>query len=226
MMKKHVRQLLEQQSMDQIVELAERRRRVLSILVSLTFDKDPLIGWRAVEAMGMATQRIARDDPQCVRDHLRRLYWLLSEESGGICWHSPQAMAETVCRTPELFSDYVPIVVSLITEMADEDLVQFRPGVLWAIGKLGSASEGHLDTVLPTIETCLDHPDPQVRGMAVWCLEQVGRTNLLIDRTDLLRDTGPVDLYEDGALKQTTVAELAGRARRDGPSGSGSRSSF
>ncbi|MHC4274837.1 MAG: hypothetical protein ACYSUR_14380, partial [Planctomycetota bacterium] len=79
-MKKHLRQLLEEQKSNEISDLAGRKRRVLGALLSLTFDPDPQIVWRAIEAMGLAAGRIARDDPDYVRNHLRRLYWLISEE--------------------------------------------------------------------------------------------------------------------------------------------------
>jgi len=168
-MKKQLRQLLEERSTGQIVDLAARRRRTLNLLISLTFDRDPLIQWRAVEAMGAAAAHIAEEDPACVRDHLRRLYWLLSEESGGICWRAPEAIGEIVRRSPEAFSDYASIVVSLLDEMADEDLDHFRSGILWAIGRLGPIANERIEGVLSKIEACLDHADPQVRGMAVWC---------------------------------------------------------
>jgi hypothetical protein len=83
---------------------------------------------------------------------------------------------------------------------------------LWAIGRLGSLTESHLDGVLRAIEACLDHPDPQVRGMAVWCLEHVGKTEFVLNRKDLLADDGEVDLYEHATLKRTSVSELARRA--------------
>jgi len=211
-MKKRLRPLLEQRNTDEIADLAPRKRRVLSFLVSLTFDRDPLIQWRAIEAMGAAADRIAQDDPDYVRDHLQRLYWLLSEESGGICWHSPEAMAEIVRRRPDQFSDYIPIVVSLLIEMADEDLNHFRPGILWAIGRLGPIAEKELAAVLPAIKACFDHPDPQVRGMAAWCLGQCAQEELLADRNDLDADEAPVALYEDGLLVQTSVGELVRRS--------------
>jgi HEAT repeat protein len=211
-MKKRLRTLLENKQMGQIAELARHRRRTLGLLISLTFDPDPLIGWRAVEAMGAAAESIAQDNPGRVRDHLRQLHWLLSEESGGICWRSPEAMAEIVCRQPTRFSDYVPIIVSLLSEMAEEDLGHFRSGILWAIGRLGPASGQELAGVLHAIRTCLDHPDSQVRGTAAWCLGRVGQGKILSDRRDLLSDQGPVDLYEDGALERTTVGGLVQRA--------------
>ena len=61
--KKHIRQLLEHRDLDALADLAGRKRRMLGLLVSLTFDSDPLAGWRAIEAMGVATDRIAEDGP-------------------------------------------------------------------------------------------------------------------------------------------------------------------
>ena len=208
--------LLQQSDFDGIVDVAGRKRRTLGLLISLTFDADPQIAWRAVEAMGAAADRIARDDPDYVREHLRRLHWLLSEESGGICWRAPEAMAEIIRRDPDRFSDYVPIVVSLIGEMAEEDLAHFRVGILWAIGRLGAIAGNELDAAEPTIRACLDHHDPQVRGMAAWCLGQCGRAALLAGRPDLLSDQRPVDFYEDGHLGRTNVCQLVRQALCDG----------
>ena len=69
---------------EEIVAAALEKKRTLAALVSLTFDAEPLIRWRAVEALGLAADAVAGDDPEYVRSHLRRLYWLLSEESGGV----------------------------------------------------------------------------------------------------------------------------------------------
>jgi hypothetical protein len=217
-MKQIVRELLEQGRFEEIAALAPRKRRVLGILVSLTFAPDPQLGWRAVEAMGLAASAIAQDDPEFVRNHLRRLYWLLSEESGGVCWQAPQCMAEIVCHRPQLFGEFVPIVVSLLLSMAEEDLEHFRAGILWAIGRLGPLATDHLQAVLPAITAALDHCDPQVRGLAVWCLAGVGQAKLLLpEHLPLLTDEGAVDLYEGGVVRRTHVGELARRA-------SGSRS--
>ena len=212
-MKKQIRQLLQRRKLSALADLASRRRRVLDLLVSLTFDPDPLVGWRAVEGMGAAADRIAEDDPDRVRQHLRRLHWLLSEESGGICWRAPEAMAEIVRLRPQIFADYVPIVVSLIDQMADEDLVHFRPGILWAIGRLGHLAEEEVEASLSTITACLDYPDCQVRGMASRCLQESGHGEILAERVDLLSDPGPVEIYTDGDLVRTTVGQLIREAQ-------------
>jgi len=210
-MKRDLRELLVQNRLDEIADMAAGRRRVLGMLRSLTFDRDRLVGWRAVEAMGVVADRLADQNPDAVIEELRSLFWLLSEESGGVCWHAPEAMAEIVRRRPSEFSSYISITATLINEMADEDLDHFRPGILWAIGRLGSLAAGTIDEVLPAIEASLDQSDPQARGMAVWCLGQIGRADLLEGRAELLDDSAPVTLYEDSALTQTTVRELMAR---------------
>jgi len=207
-MKKRLRELLEKRRLDEIAELAAERRRVFGLLMSLTFDRESLIAWRSIESMGAAAERVAPDDPDCIRDHLRRLYWLMSEESGGICWRSPEAMAEIAARLPELAQDYVSIVVSLLHEMADEDLDHFRVGILWGIGRLGPMVASELGAVLPAIQACLDDPDPQVRGMAVRCLGRCGQGELLATRKDLLEDDESVVLFENGQLDSTNVGRL------------------
>lgn len=211
-LKKTLRELLDQSGFEAIAQMAAGKKRVLGSLVSLCFDPDPQIGWRAVEAMGVAAGRIAQNDPQVVRNHLRRLHWLLSEESGGVCWRAPEAMAEIVRHRPTLLADYIPIVVSLIESLAEEDLERFRAGALWAIGRLAAVAGDSITAALPAIAAALDDSDPQVRGMAVWSLEQLGQAGLLAERPDLLSDEAAVDLYEDGFLRRTSVGRLARRA--------------
>lgn len=207
-MKKAIRELLERRDLDALADLAGRKHRILNALVALTFDRDPLVGWRAVEAMGVAAARIAEEDPHAVREHLRRLLWLLNDESGGVCWRAPEALAEIVCRCPFFAAAYAPIVVHLLETIADEDLERFRPGVLWAIGRLGALAHEHVDAVLPALERALEHADPQVRGLAAWCLGAVERTARLTARPALRSDEGAVTLYADGQLETTTVAAI------------------
>nr|CAJ31190.1 conserved hypothetical protein [uncultured sulfate-reducing bacterium] len=207
-MKDRLRELLSARQFDEVAQLAAKRKRVLGTLVSLTFSADPLIAWRAVEAMGIAAGRIAERDPEYVRNHLRRLHWLLSEESGGICWYAPQAMAEIIRRRPDAFSDYATIVATLLQSMAAEDLPHFRAGILWAIGRIAPVAREEIEPVLGSVARCLDDPDSQVRGMAVWCLVQAGKQEIVAGRKDLLSDDGPAQLYDDGQLDRTTVRAL------------------
>lgn len=46
-MKSELRVLLEGKRFEEIADVAARRKRTLGALVSLTYDADPLIAWRA-----------------------------------------------------------------------------------------------------------------------------------------------------------------------------------
>jgi len=188
--------------------MATERRRVLPTLVALTFDADLQICWRAIEALGMGCSLVSEDDSDFVREQLRRLYWLISEESGGICWRAPECMAEIVHAQPERFADYLSIAFHLITSLEEEDLGHFRAGALWAVGRLAHEAREDRGDVLPAVVVALDNNDPQVRGMAAWCLEEMNETGLLARRADLLTDDGPVDLYEKQRIMRTTVGSL------------------
>lgn len=214
-LKSTIRELLADGLLEHIADMAVERRRVLGTLISLTYDADRQLGWRAVEAMGLAAGRVVDTDPGVVREHLRRLYWLITEESGGICWKAPEAMAEIVANTPGKHDEYIPIVMHLIAEFVEEDLRHFRPACLWAIGRLGYLGAEYVPAVLREVMAALDVSDPQARGMAVWCLAQLRRRDLLEGRTDLLSDEGRIEVYENRVLRCTTVAELTRGATAD-----------
>ncbi len=194
--------------LDAIAARAARERRVLSHLVALTYAPEPLVAWRAIEGFGAAAARLADRDPEFVRVHLRRLLWLLSDESGGIGWRAPELIGEVLYRRPDQFAEFMPILASLL-DMEPEDAVRFRAGWLWAVGRVATVAPGLMQAALPWVEPCLDDPDPQVRGLAVWCLGRLGRQELLAARPALLEDDSPVSLYEAGELHTFSVGVLA-----------------
>ena len=215
--KRLLRAMLEERRLDEIAELASAHRCIFGTLVSLTFDSEALAAWRAVEALGVACARVADHDPQFAREQLRRLLWLITEESGGICWRAPEAMAEIVSQRLDLFGDYVPIVAHLPVETAEEDLEHFRPGMLWAVGRLGVSARAAAPDVIGSVEASLTRPDPPSRAMAAWCLGRFGETELLARRRELLADAAPVEVYEAGQLRHTTVASITAAALRGAP---------
>jgi methylated-DNA-[protein]-cysteine S-methyltransferase len=211
-LKQSLREQLAHGRLEEIATLATTRRRVLPTLVALTFDTDLRVCWRAIEALGLGCSAVSEDDPAVVREQLRRLYWLISEESGGICWRAPECMAEIVRAQPKRFTDYLPITFHLIVSLEEEDLGHFRAGALWATGRLAPLARDAHQEVLPAVTAALDDPDSQVRGTAVWTLTQMGETTSLGNRADLRVDEGSVALYRNREIIHETVAQLARRA--------------
>lgn len=211
MTKKQLRAHLEAYELTAIAELAAQRGRVLSHLVGLTYEGDLLIAWRAIEAFGLAAAAAADRDPEFVRGHLRRLLWLLSDESGGICWHAPELIGEVLHRRPTTFAPFAPPLIAVL-DLEAEDAPRFRAGALWGIGRVAERAPELLGTAIPLVTPCLDDPDPQVRGQAAVCLGRLGHGEILAQRPRLLADEGNVMLYRDGGLTVTTVGQLAREA--------------
>jgi hypothetical protein len=207
-LKETLRNHLVQGNLGEIAELALGRRKVLGTLLGLTFDPDLEVVWRAIEAQGLAAERLSGRSPAYVKEHVRKLYWLITEESGGCFWRAPECMAECAARMPRLLKSHIPIAFHLIETLEEEDLEHFRPGALWAVGRLVGVARDDLPGVLPLVLDALDDPRPQSRGMAVWCLREVGEGGALAEHPGLLEDKEPIHLYRHGVLEHTTVAAL------------------
>ncbi len=203
-----VREHLVDGDLEAIVDLTLARRKTLGTLLAMTFDADPQVAWRAIEAQGMAAETLSAESPAFVKEHVRKLLWLITEESGAVFWRAPECMAECAARMPELMKEHVSIAFHLIETLEPEDLEHFRPGALWAVGRLVHEAGRYLSDVLPLIQDALDHPDPQTRGMAAWCLGEVGEGGILDGKPELLEDDGPVQLYRDRILEHTTVGAV------------------
>ena len=160
--------------------------------------------------MGLVAADLAERDPEFVCGHLRRLVWLLNDQSGGIGWRAPEAMGAIIAARPDCFADFIPILVSLL-EMEVEDAVRFRAGYLWAIGRLAQVAPGPASQALPWVLPALGDPDPQVRGLALWCLGQFRYLpELPLDQIrPLAQDTGCATIFTPAGLQSISLAELA-----------------
>lgn len=201
--KKDVMQALLGADFALIAELAKQHKRVFSILISVTFDKESLIAWRAIEAMGVAVGAVADESPAKARDIIRRLLWSVTEESGSIGWSAPEMLAEAVVNRPGQFLDLPPIILSL------SDEPPFLRGVLWAMGRLAEAGLGTPHKTRPLVLECLSHPDPAVRGLAVWAAGQMKISAADPVAAALARDQACFSLYRGGKLVSVRIGDLA-----------------
>ncbi|MTI85188.1 MAG: hypothetical protein FH756_15150 [Firmicutes bacterium] len=200
--KTKVEYCLQKKDFDYLLTLARKDKRVVRHIFRYLYSVDELVRKRAIEALGMVSSVIAERDTWSVRNILRQLLWSVTEESGGIGWSAPEAMAEIVKKCPEEFYDYGSIAVSYL----DEELL--RRSCLWAAGTLGELRPEFIKHVLPGIIKLLDNNDPTVRGYAARALLAVNTAGERLHH--FKNDNAPVQVYEDGELRLRTVAELAG----------------
>lgn len=205
MRKPEIKKYLQERDWESLLEQAGRDRRLVYYLFPYLYSTDELVRKRSIEALGLVCAFMAQKDKDLVRDVLRRLWWSINDESGGIGWSAAEAMAEIIKHRPEDFADYGSITVSFIDE---EFLLR---GVLWAAGTLARVDPTLVKFALNRIIELLDHPNPILRGYAARAAAAAGAAP---EKLALLKnDPATVQVYVDGKLRWRTVAELAGHEK-------------
>ncbi len=150
--------------------LALPARQAINSLFSALCSNEERIKWRAVRAFGLLVARLAGDDLEFCRVIMRRLMWSLNDESGGIGWGAPEAMAEIIAQSDLLAAEYGHILVSYMRQdgnFLEHELLQH--GLLWGIGRVAEVRPDLLHALKTEIYLLpyLEANDPVVRGRAV-----------------------------------------------------------
>ncbi|MEJ2697372.1 MAG: hypothetical protein P8013_12065 [Candidatus Sulfobium sp.] len=186
-----------------LYEAAKDGRGVLRVLISLTYDKQSVISWRAVEALGLLAGEMAGRDPEAVRNLAQRLLWMMRDESGNNPWGVPEVLGEIVRNSSSLLSDLPPIIASF----HDEEML--RPGVLRALERIAGVRPDLVMTSMPLVEMYLKDGNPDVRAYAALLGGRLRLAELLPAVEELVKDDSSVTMYEGGDLVATTVGEKA-----------------
>jgi hypothetical protein len=153
---------------------------------------------------------------------MRRLLWSLNDESGGIGWGAPEAMAEIMIQNEVLFQEYVHMLLSYMREDGPDlfqdgnylELPQLQRGVVWGVGRLAGkysdllTEKGVVDDLLPY----LCSPDAPVRGISAWALGILRARSAREPMQRLLNDNGFVNIYHQGEIVETTVSKVVRRS--------------
>jgi len=174
------REMLDSNDIESLSTWAEKDPKLLRVLVSLLYDRDELVCFRATDALGCVSAIVTKRKPTRVRNLLRRLFWTMNDESGSICWYAPEAIGEILANVPDLISEYSKLLFSFIKEEP------FEKGVHRAVYRIVALHPGSL--VLPVIQISqsLDDPDPSIRGYASLIMASM-RYEIPSERLDRLR---------------------------------------
>jgi HEAT repeat protein len=195
------RRLVEEFDLDAVQAWAASESQALLVLQSLLYDHHEIVRWRAVEALGRAAAVRAREGLEPVRELLRRMLWLMNDESGGIVWHGPEVLGAALANVPRLCDEFGAIIASFLEEEP------FRVGACWALWRLAPARPEIAVSAAGALAALLGDPEPAVRGHAALAL----RAARARDVSALSRDQAPFDVfdYRTGALRSTTVHAAA-----------------
>ncbi len=217
-MKKIIQHALESNDLDDIVSIARRNRGALSLLVRMAYDKETLVGWRAIMAIGSIAKVLVKTDYEFLRETVRKLLWTLSDESGGIGWAAPEILGEIVNADPDKFSEIIP----LIAEVYDVEEQVFRPGVVYALARIAQTAPERVAVYEKIIVMSLVSEDSL---MKVYALDLVGylwqdaclknswnreyRHELINSINNMKNDHGVAWIYNNGGFIDIEVGEKA-----------------
>jgi len=211
--KQKISDLAKNKKFNKLIELALKdSSKVIRYLVRLTYTKNDILRWHAIDSLGVVSGAIADRDPAEIRELIRKFLWSMTEESGNVNHHAPEAVAEIIYNRPKLYTDLAPMMITL---SIDEEV--FQPGMLWAVGRL-AGKVPYIIEILNRIISFLSDKNPISRGNAAWALGEIVvsekiETNSLNDIISGLKklkdDKTIISIYIDGQLHHKSIAAIA-----------------
>jgi hypothetical protein len=201
-----------------------REEDLIHPLFSSLCGVDEALRWRGIDVFGRVVCRLAARNMEAARVVMRRLLWSLNDESGGIGWGAPEAMAAVMAKSPALADEYLHMLVSYLKEDGAEphqdgnflELPLLQRGLLWGIGHVAPVWRQRLLAmgVAGEMEKYLSSPDKIVAGLALWCFTRLGLAATADSLKPLLDEQVIVPLFGDGdddEIRFVTLGELARR---------------
>ncbi|HEC96681.1 MAG TPA: hypothetical protein ENI58_00745 [Nitrospirae bacterium] len=205
-LKRRVKEMLLKGDTKGLSALVEKHARTISVLISLSYDKESVLTWRAIEAIGPLVKEVTDKSSGAGRIIVQRLLWSITEESGGIGWSAVEMLGEVVRSCPDGYNDLTPIIMGLF----DEEI--FRTGVLHAICRISEKKPIPLNAAAGLLNKALIDKDPEVRGSALLtlqCLQRTTQVEVPEAVKELIHDNSKIKVYCDGELTERTIMELA-----------------
>lgn len=178
-LRRRVRELLGSGDLEQVLSELKKisPRKAINPLISVFYDSDTELRQKAIDAFGQLVADLANEDMEEARVVMRRLMWTLNDESGGIGWGAPEAMAEAMACHPRLAEEYVRILLSYIME--DGNFLEYEPlrrGALWGIGRLAQVHPEMLIELEAAkhIRPYLEDDDQSSRELSALALRMLG----------------------------------------------------
>jgi hypothetical protein len=198
--------------LDDLLEIPGNQ--LINSLLSFLYNKDPVIKWNAVAALGAAVSNIAEDEIESARIVIRRLMWNLNDESGGIGWGSVEAMGEILASNDALALEYSRILLSYARKdgnFQEHELMQ--RGVMWGIGRLSQVRPDFLKESGPRhILPYLDSGDAVVRGLAAWVSGLLEIEEAKSRLKEMQKDESEIQVFIDNKLIKRRVSDMAQKA--------------
>lgn len=197
-------------------------QRTISPLFSALFSTSRILRWHAITCFGIAASELAAENTEQVRIVLRRCTWSLNDESGGIGWGAPEAMAEILASVPRMAEEYASILISFVLEREEAcnylEHSPLREGAYWGIARLAQARPDLVSTWQEHLIQAIDcEISPFILGTAPLIVTRPGfdtsRIRQILERIESHQES--IILYWNRAFWNVALSDLA---RNGGPS--------
>jgi hypothetical protein len=188
-------------------------RQVINPLISFLCYGDRKIFHRSVISIGMVVDSLAGTSLEEARVIMRRFMWMLNDESGGIGWGVPEAMAEIMALNERLAQEYSNILISYMDEEGNYlEYEALQRGLLWGVARLAEARPKLMQGASAHLRNYLESPDPVIRYHACRAAGFLS-TDAHKDRLRALEeDAETVRLFMGDELTEDTVGSAAREA--------------
>jgi hypothetical protein len=211
-MKSAVMVALDNNDFESVLTLALQNRKVLSVLIRLAYDKETLVGWRAIVAIGLVASIYVRSNYDFLRETVRKLLWSLSDESGGIGWSAPEILGEIVSADPKKMADVIPLLAGVY--YIEEQV--FRPGILYALKRIAESNPESAGDYQDLLLAGLSDANPLARIYALQLIRTLQernvlkKTDVIINRVrEMVSDRAEAWIYKDNNFSGVEVADVA-----------------
>lgn len=181
-------------------EMVIQQPRVATVLLSLLFDEDRLLQWRTIEALGLWAKREYSENPEKVREIIRRLFWAMNDESGGFIWMAPQATGYILKCVPKLIDEYGLMLISKLREKP------FVNGVLWSAWLLSKIEPKIIHKWQVELSAFSQSDIPEERVYAIAALKNAGLLKKNGIAADIPLIAGNLEEYDFETGKLSTVS--------------------
>lgn len=209
--KAEVRRQLLNRDLEAVATWSANVRNPLRILFSLTYDREHLMRWRAVEAVGTVARQMAATDTEKLRDFVRRMLWQMNDESGGLSRLAPELIGEVLVNAPDLLHEFSSLLPAFLVEEP------FERGTHLTVYRLASIRPELFVDCVDQLLVSLEDADPFVRGLAALAVGTVDRKAGAERLKALKSDAAEIELYnfDTGQFEECTVGQLANQALGD-----------
>ena len=204
--KQEVQEMIETGNVDGLVDLCFDDNRTIRFMQRLLYNPEEATRWRIAHLIGQVCGRVSTRKPGMVSDLLHRLFEACAD-SASASWGAVETIGSIIAARPDIFGSFTRYLLGVVAD------VSTRSQIVWA---LGTIAEHRPDLIreLPFYKLfgLLDHPDPDLRACAIRLLGRIRAKEVIRRIREMIDDTTPVVIYEQGQPVKTDMSRLAQEA--------------